>query len=117
MSMNIHLSAEIQGGFTLKTGKKIKSIISETFDCIQTPSVITDKIMCSHNKYQVYVDYILERFKDVKEEEFIYANDEDYLCGNEPIDIVYINTGERHIKELNEFIKTYKDWNIKWSKI
>lgn len=117
MSMNIYLSAEIQGDFTLKTGKKIKRMISETFDCVQTPTVITDKILDSHNKYQAYVDYVLERFKDITEERFIYANDEDYLMENEPIDIIEENVGENHIKKLKKFFDEYKYWDIKWSKI
>lgn len=114
--MNIHLNAELQGDFTLN-GKKIKKSIYENFDCVQTTTLETDMIIKSNDVYQEYKEYILDRFKNITEEKFIYANDYDYLCENEPIDIVLENVGELHIKELDKFIKEHDGWKINWYKL
>lgn len=114
MSMNIHLKAWLPTEIVGKSGKKIMTEISHNFNCVQTTTLETDMIIKSSDIYQEYKEYILDRFKNITEEKFIYENDYDYLSENEPIDIILESVGELHIKELDEFLEEYKDWNIEW---
>ena len=113
MSMNIHLSAELQGDFTLNTGNKIKQNIRENFDCIQTRTEETKDILKANDKYEAYKEYVIDRFKDSNYDFFIYS-DEDPFCEEEPVDVVITNDGDLHIERLDDFLKEHEGWNIIW---
>ena len=114
MSMNIHLRAELKGVFRSENGTEFNKTLSERFDCIQTPTIVTDEILNSKNRKKAYIDWILKTFEDYSEP--IYAND-DYFNEREPIKYVIVNSGKEHIKELNKFLKFVKGWNIIWYKM
>lgn len=91
--------------------------IFKQFDLYQTPTDVTIEILKSKNYYLEYCKWVENTFKDdTPEEVFIYPEG-DYLEVEEPIDIVYEYPFERHIKKLNQFLETYKDWKIVWSMI
>lgn len=113
MSMNIHLSAELQGNFTLKTGKKIKKNIVVDFDCIQTSSDETEDILNSEDKYEAYKEFVKNLYDEENCNFFIY-DDDDLFCEGTSVDVVIENEGDCHIKRLDAFIKEHEGWNIIW---
>ena len=113
MSMNIHLYAKIEAEIVIK-GKKLPKIIYEKFNCRQTPTEITKNILKSNNPYKEYCDWIRRMSDSVPLEEIFVYEEDDYFEEKEPIDIIYRNNEDIHIKELNEFISNHTDWELKW---
>ena len=124
MSMNIYLEA-LMKVTSVKNGQT--HYMSRKFDCYQTPTTITYKILDSNNKYKEYCDWVLT-FPDEYSKEPIYLLDYDEYdspeeadrkydldlerCfGNEKIDnpiIGYRDTRLEHIKDLDDWIKQCK---------
>ena len=69
MSMNINIDAV--GEIIYPSGLKQPYI--ESFNCIQTPTTITNQILDSDDFIQAYKEWILSRYKD--EQEPIYDSD------------------------------------------
>ena len=112
MSMNIHMKAELQGEFRSNNGKvKFNKTIVERFDCLQTPTVVTKDILKSDDKTKTYTDWVISNFDEVSKEPVYAEND---IFNDKPIAYKDYNPGQVHIKKLNEFLETYKDWNIIW---
>lgn len=124
MSMNIYLEALMEVT-SVKTGET--HYMSRKFDCYQTPTTITYKILDSDDKYKEYCDWVLA-FPDEYSKEPIYLLDynenrspEENLrmyeldiercLGNKDIDnpiIGYRDTRLEHIKQLNDWIEECK---------
>ncbi len=86
MSMNLNIRAEIVA--TLPNGKQKR--LYESFDLIQTPTVVTEAILATGDPFNAYCEWIREHNK--------------FECG------------EDHIRDLTYFINTYKGegYEIYW---
>jgi hypothetical protein len=84
MSMNIYLKAELVGEFKTKN-KSFSKKVQENFDCIQTPTEVTKRILQSENKYEEYKKFLTER-----------------------------GVQNNHLKELDKFLSDYSDWDLVW---
>jgi len=112
MSMNISLSASLKGTFTSDDNKIVKPYnILHYFDCWQTPTKVTYEILESEDPKKTYIDWIIS--VSVDREINIYAED-DIFNLKPPIGTEIYNPAKGHIKELEEFLEDYKDYQIEW---
>jgi hypothetical protein len=124
MSMNIYLKA-LMKVTSVKTGETY--YMSRKFDCYQTPTTITYKILDSDDKYKEYCDWVLA-FPDEYSKEPIYLLD--YNENDSPEEtarkydldlerclkdssipnpiIGYRDTRLEHIKDLDDWIEQCK---------
>ena len=111
--MNINLVVTLSGIFTPDDPnlEPYPYTISKKFNCWQTSTAITRKILASEKPEQVYRDWILS----VSEysQELVYAED-DIWRENEPIGSESINEGLEHLKELDEFKRLYFHYIFEW---
>ena len=113
MSMNIQVMATIPSTIIVNGKSKVETII-EHFECIQTPTIITEKILKSDDKYNTYRDFVLKNSEDI--EVFIY-DDQDIFEEREPVDIQFVNSGKEHIDSLLGFLEYHDGWEIIWYQI
>ena len=111
MSMNIHMRAELKGEFRSNNGKIIKKTLTEHFNCFQTPTVVTKKILASEDRIKAYSDWVFSNFDTINEPVY---DPTDFFNEKSPIAYREHNDGENNIKELNKFLEEYKDWDIIW---
>jgi hypothetical protein len=93
MSMNIHLSATSVGQHKCEHCGRSDEIKYEHFDCWQTPTMDTNKIL-DHHSFQAKVD--------------AYAK---WVTSRNPTD------ASSHLKHLDEFIEAHGDktkWDMHW---
>lgn len=93
MSMNIYIEGTRK--VLLKSNPSKESTQTIHFNCWQTPTDVTDKILKSKDQMQAYKDWVMDFYKRVKIEDD---------CGD-----VYDGYSEDHIERLNEFIKKCKN--------
>ena len=98
MSMNISIRAERQ--ITVeKTGKpEIQSI---RFDCWQTPTEDSYKIIAQPDPLQAYRDWVLSRCEDQTID--VFAEDDVFHLG-EPTGTTVYNSGKEHVHDLETWI-------------
>jgi len=112
MSMNIHLKAELKGNFSSEDGtKKFNKTLCEHFDCLQTPTVVTKEILKSSDRLKSYSDWVKSNLGI--SETPIFAESDPFEIGP-PIGYEEYNPSVDHLKKLNDFLETYKDWEIIW---
>ena len=116
MSMNIHLTASCEAVLTSNNINLGKKIIYENFDCFQTPTEITRKILNSTDPKSEYINWVKEKFyKNEKIEMFeeILTDNFEFIKG-EYIGYRIENPGRDHIKLLNRFLTDHENWKIVW---
>lgn len=101
MSLNFNIRAERKISFKKKDGKRSSEIQLVSFDCIQTPTKVTEHIMATAQPINAYIDYIRSLSKP--ERMPVYAED-DYFCENGIISYVDYDWTIEHIDLLNKWI-------------
>ena len=99
MSMNILIEAtrEVQ---VVKTGKISEQCI--TFDAWQTPTTITQDIICSQHPASVYKAWVLS----ISEDQTVELFDEDDIWEEgDPIGVKVVNFGKEHVAEFEDWLK------------
>lgn len=109
MSMNIFLYAEIEA-----ESKVGKHTIREMFDCWQTPTEVTKKILASEDKKQAYLDYVLDH-NDVQKIPIFSVND--YFCEGDIVGYKNWYPGTEHMDDLNVWLEDHEGWTIKWEMV
>ena len=114
MSTHLHMYARLDGTFTSKCGTiSFNHPIIDEFELIQTPSDITEKILESPSVLKSYKEYITSL--DLEEVIPVYSEN-DILQEGEVVDYDVIKTGEKHRKELDDFLESHKNFQIIWKK-
>ena len=113
MSMNIQVMATIPSTIIVNGKPKEKTII-EHFECIQTPTIVTENILKSTDKYETYKNFVLSNSQET--EVYIY-DDQDIFEEREPIDIQFVNLGKEHMEQLSGFLEYHEGWEIIWYEI
>jgi len=113
MSMNIHLRAALSGKFypDNKLIESFKYSVEKPFHCWQTPTKITNAIMGSDNPRDIYAKWVLDNSEEIRTP--IYAVDNIFQTG-QPIYYENCHYGNDHLKELDNFLKKYAHFVIKW---
>lgn len=114
MSMNLILYAEAYSILRLKNNKIKQQLITKTFELWQTPTKITMKAIETNNHYEVYKDWVLSISED---REMPIYSEEDIWNDGPAVGCEIVNHGEDHISDLDEWLKLYEDWDIKWEMI
>ena len=104
MSTNIHFEATRRIK-VIKTGKVEDQTTYFKF-VIQTPTVVTSKIMASIDPFQAYRDYVLEYCLDY--EKPIYAEDDEFAL-DDPIGTEIRNDGPEHVKRFDDWLKSVEE--------
>lgn len=101
MSTNINIKATRKISYTKKDGSIGNDVQSTYFDCVQTPTDVTNAIMDSVNKLSAYIDYVksLSTVRKVP----LYAEDDFFQVG-EVVGYEDVDWTIDHIKELNAWI-------------
>lgn len=113
MSMNLHVSAEIDA--ILANGKPYK--ICNSFGLWQTPTEDTYKMVESNNVKDSYITWVRSHYDENDEkrdrEEYDEYLKECKTLGYEspPSYESHIN---RHIRELSEWLLAHDGWEINW---
>lgn len=98
MSINFHIFGERE--ILIKnTGKSTTQTCD--FDCWQTPTSITHKILKSPDIVAAYKEWVLSITQDEVEE--VYADD-DIFCEKLPIGTLIYNAGKEHVTELDVWL-------------
>lgn len=114
MSMNINICAERKAYARNKFGKRIQFADRRDFDCIQTPTKISNEIMAAGNtesRLAAYRAYVIENCSDTLQEP-VYAED-DLFCEDSPVGMVERNYGDEHLRALDLFLKTCDEEGFK----
>jgi len=97
--MNILIEAQRQVQ-VLKTGKIIEQRIQ--FPAWQTPTTITQDIICSQHPASVFKGWVLSISEDQTVD--VFAEDDDWEEG-EPIGTKIENFGKEHVAEFDDWLK------------
>jgi hypothetical protein len=104
--MNLHINAT--GLAIFPSGKRHS--VSESFNCLQTPTDATNKIMASSDKIQAYKDWVKSIWKKDEQEDILdydtFDPDTQYY---KVIGTRYFNPADEHIALLDEFLKNVKE--------
>jgi hypothetical protein len=107
MSMNICIFAERKITFEKKNGKRGGEIQTVKFDALQTPTVVTFKILRSADQAKTYIDWVLaECSRD--EIEPVFAEDDVWQEGD-PVGTRVWNPGVEHVEEFRAWIKDVEE--------
>lgn len=111
MSTNIHINAT--GDAIYPNGKTYK--VFESFNCLQTPSTITAKILASKTPEKEYIEWVLSNSKD--EELPIYDFDKwvETTDDNAIIGYKTYNFGKEHVKQFKEWMKDVQEKGLEIS--
>lgn len=102
MSRNIHIFAN--GVVISPNGNNMQ--FSKSFNCWQTPSKITDKILGSDDAILSYIKWAEECYESHQEEVEEWSEEKkDYVI----IGSKTVYPAKEHIEELNIFIQGWKD--------
>ena len=109
--MNIHLRASFIAKMPNKKGELVERKIEKYFNCWQTSTTVTNRIVESRDCKKAYIDWV--RSEDHKEKISVYAENDIFQEG-EPIGEVVMDHAESHLKELEDFLNEYAYWDIEW---
>ncbi len=101
MSLNFNIRAERKISFKKKNGKRGNDIQTVNFNCVQTPSKITESIISHENPINAYIDYI--KSLSNPEQVPVYADD-DFFMEREPVSFKHYDWTAEHIELLNKWI-------------
>lgn len=101
MSLNFNIRAERKILFTKKDGSIGNDIQTVNFDCVQTPTEVTQKIISEENPINAYIDYI-KSLSD-PEQVPVYADD-DFFMEKDPISFTEYDWSTEHINLLKKWI-------------
>ena len=105
MSMNINICAE--GMVTFPSG--ITKYSETSFDCLQTPTPVTEHIIASPDPIQAYKEWVLSIWdKDEPEETFDINTWDDSTGYYKSTGFIPYNRGKEHIEKLDNFITDAK---------
>jgi hypothetical protein len=102
MSMNVYITARREV-VVVKTGEK--SVQTEHFDALQTPTKVTYEIVGSANPIQAYKDWVRETGKECEREELVYADD-DIFCERDPIGTEMYNPADSHLEDFDHWLES-----------
>lgn len=103
MSTNFYIYAS-RDCIAKKTGFEFTQ--TREIDVWQTPTGITREILASDNPLQAYKDWVLSVSKE--EEEPVFED----VYPFKKIGTQMVHPGKEHIKNLDEELDCYKDWDI-----
>lgn len=105
MSMNVHISGTRTVTFDTPRGKKTDSQ-SIKFDCWQTPTADTRKIISSPNPIEAYRQWVKANSRPHEEIEYNYHGRFTLDDGYPVLGTRIVDPGEMHLQEFDEWIRS-----------
>jgi hypothetical protein len=119
MSLNLTLNAIVQATLHLKDGTQIQKELDEPFPLRLTPTVVTNRILGSADRYAAYRAWVLETFTSGTSTIWDEGVDVQLDCQDGTMVLVgptvrTVTVGERHLYELDQWLVEHAGWEIEW---
>jgi len=123
MSLNLTLNAIVNATLSLKDGTVVQKELDERFNLMLTPTVVTNRILDSADRYAAYRAWVLET-DDGTLSSYIWDDDDDVQFDFQDGKQILIGTtvrevseGVRHLYELDQWLAEHAGWEIEWGGI